>query len=102
MSQTVEPGCAAVRAVPPALTRSVPAASAGRARAVSPTPAAGRLRLTGEAAGLYALQRKLAAAPAVDVARVASVRDALAGGNYRIHADVIAARMLELDQHLRG
>ncbi|AKC88006.1 flagellar biosynthesis anti-sigma factor FlgM [Pseudoxanthomonas suwonensis] len=60
------------------------------------------LRLTGEAASLQALQRELAAAPAVDQARVAEVKQALESGSYRIDPAKIAERMLDLDEQLGG
>jgi len=101
MPHPVDPGLsAALRPAAAAIARSVPASSAERARAISPSRAVGHLQLTGEAAGLQALQRKLSAAPAVDAARVDSVRAALADGSYRVRAEVIAARMLELDRQL--
>ncbi|WP_369938362.1 flagellar biosynthesis anti-sigma factor FlgM [Xanthomonas tesorieronis] len=72
----------------------------GKANAVGATAATDSLRLTGEASGLQSLQRELAAAPAVDSNRVESVRSALQSGSYKINPDVIASRMLDLDQQL--
>lgn len=77
------------------------AGNAGGKAIEAPAPG-DSLRLTGEAAGLQALQRQLATAPAVDVERVQAVREALASGNYRVDPEAIAARMLELDAALSG
>ncbi|KAF1689986.1 flagellar biosynthesis anti-sigma factor FlgM [Pseudoxanthomonas taiwanensis] len=78
----------------------VASAGTGRSESIEATQAGDSLRLTGEAAGLQALQRELATAPAVDAARVAAVKEALASGTYRIDPAVIADRMLELDRLL--
>lgn len=58
------------------------------------------LSLTGEATNLQALQRSLSQAPAVDGSRVQAVKDALQSGSYRVDADTVASRMLDLDQQL--
>lgn len=60
------------------------------------------LRLTGEATGLQTLQRTLAAAPAINEARVAEVKAAIDAGTYKVNPDAIASRMLELDKQLGG
>ncbi|TWI09041.1 flagellar biosynthesis anti-sigma factor FlgM [Aerolutibacter ruishenii] len=61
------------------------------------------LRLTGEAEGLMALERKLGNAPAgLDLAKVESVRAAIANGSYRVDPQAIAERMLDLDAALGG
>ncbi len=67
---------------------------------MSATAATDSLRLTGEASGLQNLQRQLAAAPAVDSNRVESVRSSLQSGSYKVNPDVVASRMLEMDQQL--
>lgn len=67
-----------------------------------PVEAADSLRLTGEATNLQALEREISAAPAIDSQRVAAVRERIESGNYKINPDVIASRMLELDQQLQG
>jgi len=101
MNQKIEGSLSAlVRPVPLTASRTLSGASAECAQSVTPTRASDSLRLTGEAAGLQALQRELAAAPALDMAKVDAVREALASGRYRINPDTIAARMLELDQQL--
>jgi len=75
-------------------------AIAGCVREILPTSASERLCLTGEATGFQALQRKLTSAPAMDTARVESLRAELARGEYQIKPDLIAARMLEMGKQL--
>ncbi|WP_369975206.1 flagellar biosynthesis anti-sigma factor FlgM [Xanthomonas bundabergensis] len=103
MSQKIE-GNSPTQATLRTSTVNTKAASAasedGKNSTVSATAAADSLRLTGEASGLQTLQRQLSAAPAVDSNRVESVRSALQGGSYKINPDVVASRMLDLDQQL--
>lgn len=76
-------------------------AGTGRDAPVAAIPAADALRLSGEATGLQALERELGAAPAgIDMARVNAVRASLADGSYRIDAQAIAGRMLDLENAL--
>jgi len=101
MNQKIEASLSAlVRPVPVSVERKLPTASAECTQPVAPVRAADSLRLTGEAAGLQALQRELALAPAIDLARVEAVRAELASGLYKINPDAIAALMLELDEQL--
>ncbi|HUH91342.1 MAG TPA: flagellar biosynthesis anti-sigma factor FlgM [Lysobacter sp.] len=95
----------------PMAARAVELASTGPARAragedrsqpVAATPPADSMRLTGEAAGLQALERSLGAAPAgIDVTKVNAVRAALADGSYRIDPEQIATRMLAFEEALQ-
>jgi negative regulator of flagellin synthesis FlgM len=95
-------------AMPPRPVEAGSTAAAHGARAggertapIAATPEADSLRLTGEASGLQAIERELGAAPAgIDVARVNAVRAALADGSYRIDAQAIADRMIDLDSAL--
>ncbi len=76
-------------------------AGADRGQPVAAAPAADQMRLTGDAAGLQALERELGAAPAgIDVAKVNSIRAAIADGSYRVDAQQIADRMLSLENAL--
>jgi negative regulator of flagellin synthesis FlgM len=75
-------------------------AGADRSEPVQATPGGDSLRLTGEAANLQTMQRELSAAPAIDSARVQSIRNALEAGTYRIDAQTIADRMLDLERQL--
>jgi negative regulator of flagellin synthesis FlgM len=85
-----------------ATSRPVPAARAGAERS-APVAATESIRLTGEAEGLQALERELGAGPAgIDLARVNALRAAIADGSYRVDAQAVASRMLELDRQLGG
>lgn len=84
-------------------TAAVARAGADRARPVTESAATDSLRLTGEAEGLQALERELAAGAAgMDLARVNQVRAALASGAYTIDPQEIARRLLALERELRG
>lgn len=103
MSHKVDgmPPSAAIRATGP-LGGQVARAGDGREKAIEAPAPGDSLRLTGEAAGLQALQRELAANPAMDMTRIEAVREALASGNYRVDPEAIATRMLDLDAQLHG
>lgn len=95
---------------PPPAVRPADLASTGpaqlrsgedRSQPVAAVPPADSMRLTGEAAGLQALQRELGSAPAgIDAARVNEVRAALADGSYRVDPQQVATRMLALESEL--
>ncbi|MEQ8310708.1 MAG: flagellar biosynthesis anti-sigma factor FlgM [Sphingopyxis sp.] len=83
-----------VRAGP---SRRVASETAAPAHTPAPAPAADTL----PAAKLTRLSATLAdQPPPVDVARVAALRTAIAGGNYGVHPALIASAML--DFHGRG
>jgi len=84
--------------MPPA---RAPFATGGHSREASSVAPGARLSLTDEAAKLQVLQRKLAAAPAVDCARVVSLRAEMARGEYQVNPELIAERMLDLGKQLR-
>lgn len=96
---------------PPPSTRSAELAASSpvrqhaggdRSEPVAAAAAADSLRLTGEAAGLQALERSLGTAPAgIDVARVNEIRAALADGSYQVDPQQIASRMLSLEEALQ-
>lgn len=89
----------------PAETALAPAARAGSERSAPVAGAApgDSLRLTGDAEGLQALERRLGAAPAgIDLARVDALRAAIADGTYKVDAEAVASRMLDLDRALGG
>ncbi|MCE7031949.1 flagellar biosynthesis anti-sigma factor FlgM [Lysobacter sp. GX 14042] len=99
-----------IQGLPPAMPRAVETGAAvparspaggDRSQAVDASPAADSMRLTGEAAGLQALQRELGSAPAgVDVEKVEQVRAALADGSYRVDAQQVADRLLAFESAL--
>lgn len=90
----------------PVETVSAPTVQAARGGAersapVAAVPATDGLRLSGEAAGLQALERELGAAPAgIDMARVNAVRASISDGSYRIDPQAIAGRMIDFDRAL--
>ncbi|MFP7726137.1 flagellar biosynthesis anti-sigma factor FlgM [Lysobacter sp. D1-1-M9] len=72
-----------------------------RSQPVAAATPADNMRLTGEAAGLQALERELGAAPAgLDQARVDEIKGAIADGSYRVDAQEIATRMLAFENDL--
>ena len=92
---------AAIRTTGPVSGR-VASAGADRSSPVEASAAGDSLRLTGEATSLQAMQRELSAAPAINEARVAAVREALQAGTYKINAEAIADGMLGLEDQLGG
>ncbi|NYZ64337.1 flagellar biosynthesis anti-sigma factor FlgM [Luteimonas deserti] len=83
-------------------TGQVGRAGEPRDKAVEAAAPADSLRLTGEATGLQALQRDLATKPAFDEAKVNALRESIASGSYKVDAEAIASRMLDLDARLAG
>lgn len=91
----------AARLTDTAAPSASPRAGADRSEPIGAVAPADSLRLTGEAAGLQALEREMGAAPAgIDAARVNQVRAALADGSYRIDPQEIANRLLVLEREL--
>ena len=102
MSQKIEgTPPAAVRTTGPVGGRVAPA-GAERPRPVEASAGGDSLRLTGEATSLQAMQRELSTAPAIDLARVQAVREALQAGTYKVNAEAIADGMLGLEGQLGG
>lgn len=101
MTHKIEGSLPAVRPAETATTSATQRAGNERAQAVAATGAAESVRFTGEAESLQALERELGAAPAgLDMARVNALRSAIADGSYRVDAEQIASRMLDLDRAL--
>ena len=82
------------------VTSRVQASGADKSEAVQASTGGDSLRLTGEAASLQTMQRELSSASAVDTARVQSIRQALEAGTYKIDAQAIADRMIDLERQL--
>lgn len=103
MTHKIDGGVPAARLAETTRAAAPARAGAGRGEPVAATPGTDSMRLTGEAEELKLLQRGLAATPPdFDAARVDALRAAIADGSYRVDADAVAARMLELDQALGG
>lgn len=101
MSQKIEgqiPPAAAIRST--SAGGRVQAAGADRSEPVQASAGGDSLRLTGEAASMQTMQRELSSASAVDTARVQSIRQALEAGTYKIDAQAIADRMIDLERQL--
>ncbi|MCD9006884.1 flagellar biosynthesis anti-sigma factor FlgM [Luteimonas sp. XNQY3] len=103
MTQKIEgPAATAARAISPVTSTQVARAGDPRDKAIEAAAGGDSLRLTGEAANLQAVQRDVAARPAFDEARVQALRESIASGSYKIDAEAIASRMLDLDARLAG
>jgi negative regulator of flagellin synthesis FlgM len=59
------------------------------------------VHLTGAARSLAAIEQSARALPAVDEARVAAVKQRLAGGDYEVDPQHVADRLLRLEGDLR-
>ncbi|HLW26004.1 MAG TPA: flagellar biosynthesis anti-sigma factor FlgM [Steroidobacteraceae bacterium] len=71
---------------------------AGAAPAAQP---ADQVTLTASARALQKLADAVAAAPAVDAAKVASIKQAIAGGTYSVDAGRVADKLLKVDGSLK-
>lgn len=101
MTHKIDGGLPAARPPDAAVTSANSRAGAEHSAPVGATTATDSVRLTGEAEGLQALERQLGNGPAgIDIARVNAVRSAIADGSYRVDAQAIATRMIELDREL--
>ncbi|QSX77631.1 flagellar biosynthesis anti-sigma factor FlgM [Agrilutibacter solisilvae] len=103
MSHKIDGGLPAVRPPESSQTSAISRAGSERGQAVGATAPTDSVRLTGEAEGLQALGRQLGTSPAgIDLAKVQSLRAAIADGSYQIDAEQIASRMIDLDRQLGG
>ena len=101
MTTKIEGGLPAKAVETPAVGGSTLArAGASRDTAVAAAPEADSLKLTGEAVGLKAMEKELAAASPLDMARVNQIRAALDSGTYRVNPQDIANRLLALEREL--
>ena len=73
-------------------------AASGKAKSAADGSAT--VRITGVASQLAALEQALRDMPAVDEARVAEIRLAIAEGRYTISPDKIASQLMQLEQAL--
>ena len=91
-----------------AKTARIAPASAVNRRTDAPADIAGSaaesdadVQLTGAARGLAALEQTVRAMPAVDEARVASVKQRLGSGDYQVDPQRVADRLLRLESDLQ-
>jgi negative regulator of flagellin synthesis FlgM len=75
-------------------------AGGDRSKPVDATLPSDSIRLTGEAAQMYAIERSLRDGSGIDFERVAQVKAALAAGTYVIDPGAIADGILNLDKAL--
>jgi negative regulator of flagellin synthesis FlgM len=75
---------------------------AAGAAAETPAPAAGEVHITDTATQLVALEQSLRDSPAVDSARVATLRNAIEQGTYSVQPEQIATQLLQMEHALRG
>lgn len=70
--------------------------------ASQPASAADSVSITDAARRLAALQEHIASLPEVDAARVTELRQAIEQGKYKANPEVIADKLLQLEQDLGG
>lgn len=103
MTHKIEgPSAPVARAISPVASTQIARAGDPRDKAIEAAAGGDSLRLTGEAANLQAAARDVASRPAFDEARVQALRESIASGSYKIDAEAIASRMLDLDARLAG
>ncbi|MEQ4573713.1 MAG: flagellar biosynthesis anti-sigma factor FlgM [Gammaproteobacteria bacterium] len=102
MSQKIDGSLPVSATVRSSSVSKVSSAGEDRSSPIAAASAGDSLRLTGEASHLQAVQRNLSQAPAIDANRVQAVKDALQSGSYKVNADTIASRLLDLDKQLGG
>lgn len=78
-----------------------PAASADQSRAAAPKASDG-VNLSARAKALKEAEQQLGKQPEVDDARVAQIRQALESGTYKVDAEQLAQKMLDMDQSIFG
>lgn len=86
----------------PSRSRGVeaPAGASGGDKAAAPVVPTDSVKLTDDALRLQRLAQAVADAPAVDLKRVADVRERLREGRYEIRPDVIASRLARIEWEL--
>ncbi|MDX1581503.1 MAG: flagellar biosynthesis anti-sigma factor FlgM [Alphaproteobacteria bacterium] len=70
---------------------------------VATRPASGEnVKLSSQAESLKQVEQQLADLPEVDDARIEQIRSALADGSYKIDAEKLAQKMLDMDNSIFG
>ena len=77
------------------------AAKSGAASSGGAASSAEKVELTPSALLLQRLEEQIRNLPEVDAERVQSIKEAIAAGEYRVDADRVAARLVNLDRELR-
>ena len=82
-------------------TSSTGAADKGPSDAASGAQAADHVTLTDSARSLQKLEAAVANAPVVDTAKVATIKQAVSAGTYKIDAGRVADRILQFERGLK-
>ncbi|MBR9869547.1 MAG: flagellar biosynthesis anti-sigma factor FlgM [Gammaproteobacteria bacterium] len=81
---------------------SAPSPAADQAKAQSPAARGENVSLSNQAKNLKQLEEKLGDYPEMDDDRIAEIRSALDNGTYKIDAEKLAQKMLEMDESIFG
>ncbi len=73
-----------------------------RAGGSARSPETDKVTLTDSARQLQRLSEAVASAPEVDAAKVASVRESIERGEYKVDSDKVAARIIAAERELVG
>ncbi|WP_372963906.1 flagellar biosynthesis anti-sigma factor FlgM [Marinobacter sp.] len=77
-------------------------ATADHAKAQSPAARGESVSLSSQAKNLKQLEEKLGSYPEMDDDRIAQIRSALDNGTYKVDAEKLAQKMLEMDKSIFG
>ena len=83
-------------------TQSPQQASADQAKSQAPSARGENVNLSSQAKNLKQLEQKLGDYPEMDDDRIEQIRAALADGSYKIDAEKLAQKMLEMDESIFG
>ena len=83
-------------------SQSTPSTSGEQAKAQSPAARGESVSLSSQAKNLKQLEQKLGDYPEMDDDRIAQIRSALESGTYKIDAEKLAQKMLEMDNSIFG
>ncbi|HLT13253.1 MAG TPA: flagellar biosynthesis anti-sigma factor FlgM [Marinobacter sp.] len=86
----------------PAGSQSTSSTAAEQAKAQSPAARGESVSLSNQAKNLKQLEQKLGDYPEMDDDRIAQIRTALENGTYKIDAEKLAQKMLEMDESIFG
>lgn len=82
--------------------QKTPQPAADQARSQAPAARGENVNLSAQAKELKQFEQRLEDYPEVDDARVEQIRAALADGNYKIDAEKVAQKMLDMDDSIFG
>jgi len=83
-------------------SQSSPSTAGEQAKAQSPAARGESVSLSNQAKNLKQLEQKLGDYPEMDDDRIAQIRSALESGTYKIDAEKLAQKMLEMDNSIFG